>query len=79
MRFKKIVFSNSEKVGTKLEKKIHHSNVNNKWAKINTGGMGTRRKKKEKENLWDFSQKKEKWFSEDRGRRNTKSEEWKLG
>ena len=28
-----------------MKKKIHHSDINNKWAKIITGGMGLRRKK----------------------------------
>ena len=34
-------------MGTKLEKKIHHSTINNKCAKINIGEMGMEGKKKE--------------------------------
>ena len=32
-------------MGNKLEKKNHHNTVNNKWAKINIGGMGIKGKK----------------------------------
>ena len=38
---------NNNKKETKLEKKIHHSTINNKCAKINIGEMGMEEKKKE--------------------------------
>ena len=44
---------NSEKIGTTLKKKIYHSNISDKWAKINSGGKEIR-KKKEKKRKRDF-------------------------
>ena len=44
-----------------MDKKIHHSNINNKGAKINTGGMGIRRKK-ERKNAYEMSRGKESDF-----------------
>ena len=38
--------SNNKSIGANLERKIHQSIVNNKRAKINTGGMGIRGGKK---------------------------------
>ena len=47
-----------KRLATNLKKKIHQSNVNNKWAKINTSGMWIRRKKKEKKDYETSGRKK---------------------
>ena len=65
-------------MGAKLKENIHHSNINDKWAKINTDGKGKRMNKRKKESLWDVY-RKEQWFWEDRGGRNNKCKEWKPG
>ena len=35
----------NKNIGAKLERKIHHSPINNKWAKLNIGVMGIRGEK----------------------------------
>ena len=48
-----------------MERKIHQSTINNKWAKINIGGMGIRGKKETKKSLRDVY-RSGKWFWNDR-------------
>ena len=43
-----------------MKKNIHHSNINNKWAKINTGVKGIRRKKERKS--YEISKGKKNYF-----------------
>ena len=69
--------SNNKSIGANLERKIHQSIVNNKGAKINTGGMGIRGRKRNKETS-KRCLGNGKWFYNDRGRRDTKSKEQKL-
>ena len=57
-----------------MERKIQHSTINNKWAKINIGGVGIRGKIETKKSPRDVY-RNGKWFWNNRGRGNTKSEE----
>ena len=43
----------NKNIGSKFQRKIHHSTLNNKWAKINIGGMGIRGEKETKKSLRD--------------------------